>query len=62
MSAAPAAPRQIRRSPARCAVEGCKGDEYLDGLCKLHADARWYCEHVLQLEDYDLTHFARFVA
>lgn len=48
--------------PKRCAVEGCKGDEYLYGLCKLHADARWYCEHVLKLEDYDLSHFARFVA
>ena len=48
--------------PKRCAVEGCNGDEYLYGLCKLHADARWYCEHVLKLEDYDLSHFARFVA
>lgn len=47
--------------PKRCAVEGCKGGEYLDGLCKLHADARYYCEQILKLEDYDLSHFARFV-
>jgi len=52
----------VTAAPVRCAVEGCRGQVYWDGLCKLHADARYYCEQILKLEDYDLSRFARFVA
>jgi hypothetical protein len=51
----------VSSGPTRCTVEGCAGDQYLYQLCKLHADALYYCEVVLKLEEFDLSHFARFV-
>jgi hypothetical protein len=42
-----------------CSVETCPVQPYLRGLCKAHSDAKWYCEEILGLEEYDLTRFGR---
>ena len=42
-----------------CAVEGCPAQPYLRGLCKFHGDAKFYCEEILGLEEYDLARFGR---
>ncbi len=43
----------------RCAVKTCPAQPYLDGLCKFHADAKFYCEEILGLDEYDLARFGR---
>jgi hypothetical protein len=44
-----------------CVVEGCGECPWIGGLCKLHADAKFYCTQILGQKDdeYDLTRFGR---
>lgn len=43
------APRPAKPAPPDCATDGCIRPEYLDGLCKKHADESFYRQESAKL-------------
>lgn len=45
----------------RCDVGRCPDQPWIDGVCKFHSDARYYCDQILGLKEgeYDLARFGR---